>query len=414
MEASTTPGVIFKSRFVFSQQKFSQYINYIDRSAAVRSQGYELYSDYVGDYMDNPKKQNPYCSEKASALFTATKDRLSREEKEMLKRQFQKAQQANSPMWQQVISFTNSFLQDNGLYDSASGLLDEDRIRFVTRQAMAEMLKAENMDGSAVWSASIHYNTDNIHVHIAVVEPNPARTMKDFLVEKGNGQKEIKRQYKGSMKPSTFKKVKSKIVNNIVDRSAELSKINQIIRDDIVKDKRSHSSLRDKELRGAFLNLYRQMPSDMRTWFYGMNALNRIRPQIDRLSAKYIQLYHKQDFEELTQKLKEQENFLKSVYGQGKQEQYRNYTQTKMEDLYTRMGNAILRELREYHKKVRTEQKKHTVHDKFRDRIRVIHTQSDCLYHLKKALRQDYLSAKNQFEFAKLQQELEQYQEPEW
>lgn len=396
-----SPGVILKSRFVFSEKKFTEYINYIDRPEAVRGSAYQKYSVYT-DYMDNGKK----CylgfnneADKTSALFTATKDSLLPAEKQVLKTQFCKAQKNDSPMWQQVISFTNDFLEKYGLYDSRTKILDEVKLRTVTRLAMTEMLHDEHMDGAAVWSAAIHYNTDNIHVHIAIVEPSPTRKKKEFADEKGGGKKE---QFVGSMKKTTFGKMKSKIVNNIVDRSPELQKINEIIRDNIVAEKRGKSAYRDKQLRGIFLNLYSMLPNDRRLWFYNMNALSPVRPQIDRFTKIYIGMYHKQDFAELTRKLNDQQEFLRSVYGAGKEELYKNYAKTKTKDLYTRMGNAVLRELRDYDKKVRPRRQKKKA-EKQTDK----HRNSSAIYNLKKALKKDYDSAKNQLEFERLQQNIE-------
>ncbi len=397
----SSPGVILKSRFVFSKKKFTEYINYIDRPEAVRGNAYEKFSVYT-DYMDNGKKCTPGFNneaDKTSALFTATKDKLSLEEKQALKAQFCKAQKNDSPMWQQVISFTNEFLEEHGLYDSRSKMLDEDKIRTVTRLAIAEMLHDEHMDGAAVWSAAIHYNTDNIHVHIAIVEPAPTRKKKEFIDKKSGNKKE---QFVGSIKKTTFGKMKSKVVNNIVDRSPELQKINGIIRDNIVTVKRGRSSYRDKKLRGMFLNLYRTLPDDRRLWFYNMNALSSVRPEIDRFTKAYISMYHKQDFEELTRKLNEQQEFLRSVYGTGKEELYKNYSKTKIKDLYTRMGNAVLRELRNYDKKIYPRHIK-----KKAEKGATKYRGSSALYNLKKALKKDYGSAKNQIEFERLQQDIE-------
>lgn len=415
MSDKVTPGVILSSRFVFSEKKFAEYINYIDRSEAVRSKGYNLYSVYT-DYMDNPEKQqqklgfNPK-SERTSALFTATKDNLTLDEKENLKHQFLKAQKNESPMWQNVISFTNEFLEENGLYDSASGFLDENKIRYVTRLAMNEMLANEKMDASAVWSASIHYNTDNIHIHMAIVEPNPTRRKKEFTTKKKDGTKETKVQFKGMLKPKTFSKMKSKVINNIVDRSPQLTKINEIIRNDIVKEKRGKNSHKDKNLRGQFLNLYSKLPPDERLWHYNMNALNDVRPQIDDFTKIYIDMYHKRDFAELNKQLDEQQEFLKSVYGSGKKKMYENYKQTKINDLYTRMGNAILNELKNYDKTMRFERElshqnlspKQRLKEKSRCRSR----RGSSIYNLKKAVNKEYIDSKNNIEHEKLERSIE-------
>ena len=403
-EGKSAPGVILTSKYVFSSQKFSEYINYINRSSATRSKAYGLYSVYA-DYMGDPKKRPPGfnpASEKASSLFTITKDQLTNKEKQELKHQFEVAQKNDSPMWQQVISFTDEFLEKYGLYDRASGRLDEGRIRYVTRLAMQEEMKDENMDGAAVWSAAIHYNTDNIHVHIAVVEPYPTRKRKELFVP---GKPGVKKQIKGNMNPRTFSKMKSKIVNNIVDRAPELQKINDIIRNNIVAEKRSHSSYRDLRLYGTFIKLYNRMPRDRRLWKYNMNALHDMRPEIDSFTRLYMDMYHKEDFLELKKELQSQQEFLKSVYGSGKQKLYQNYAKTKMNDLYTRMGNAVLRELREYDKTLHNGKKSKGKNHSARN--------SSGLYDLKKALKKDYLQVRNQAAFRTLQQNIEYEQENE-
>lgn len=144
---------------------FNRYIDYIDREEAQRNTSiskFNLFNDYVG---------NPY---KGSHLFTADKDWLTSKEKQELKDVFTTAQMNESVMWQTVISFDNVWLSKNGVYDSKNKMLDERKICEVTRMAMTELLKREKLE-NAIWSAGIHYNTDNIHVHIAIVEPYPMR-----------------------------------------------------------------------------------------------------------------------------------------------------------------------------------------------------------------------------------------------
>lgn len=399
-----TPGVVFKSRFVFSDLKFTNYINYIDRPEAVRNAAYSLYSVYAS-------KRQPETPERTSALFTGTKDRLTLDEKKSLKKQFQIAQDAGSPMWQQIISFTTDFLHQNGLYDPKTKQLDEEKIREVTRTAVQEMLKDEHMEGSAVWSASIHYNTKHIHVHLAIVEPHPTRRVKEVEVEGENGEKVRQQQYRGSMKKATFSKVKSKIVNSIVDMPEQLKEINNLIRKNIVAEKRQHLSTKDKNLRGAFLNLYSKLPSDKRMWNYNMNALHDVRPEIDRFSKMYLELYHRDDLKKLSDSLHRQEEFLMSAYGAGKKEElYKNYSKNKMDELYTRMGNAVLRELREYDKTVRGIKARPKMRDP-KERLRyqkhISQTYQESWYDLKRALRKDFTSVKNQMSFEKLQTEIQ-------
>src|SRR5690625_7580768 len=113
------------------------------------------------DYMDD--------NEKEGELFTKLYKYLNNEEKKEMKRNFTLAQKNGSPMWQDVISFDNEWLSEQRLYDPETKKLDEDKVKNVVRESMSTLLKAENMQESGLWTASIHYNTDNIHVHIAKI-----------------------------------------------------------------------------------------------------------------------------------------------------------------------------------------------------------------------------------------------------
>ena len=154
-------GVVLVTKFVRPGAKaFKGYINYIDREEAIRNEYTDEWNGYV-DYMGNP--------EKTSALFTASTDRLTEEDKQSLKEQFIQAEENGNLMWQTVLSFDNRWLEEQGIYDSNTNMLDSDKIRELTRNSMDHMLEMEGIAESAVWSAAIHYNTDNIHIHIDLV-----------------------------------------------------------------------------------------------------------------------------------------------------------------------------------------------------------------------------------------------------
>ena len=127
------------------------------------------FNGYI-DYMGNSKK--------TTELFTKSKERLSLEEKSELQHIFQKAQDNGSLMWQTVISFDNRWLIENNLLDSKTNLLNESKIKEYCRGSIEKMLQSEGMDKNSLWSAAIHYNTDNIHIHVATVQPMPCRAMK--------------------------------------------------------------------------------------------------------------------------------------------------------------------------------------------------------------------------------------------
>ncbi len=149
---------------------FANYINYIDRLDSKRNEMLSTYSLY-NDYMDNP--------EKTTGLFTKGKLQLKPEEKDALKKVFETARGNGSLMWQTVISFDNRWLEKYGVYDSKTNILDENKLKEVATGAINKMLENEHLE-NAVWSGAIHYNTDNIHIHVATVELIPMRQQKEY------------------------------------------------------------------------------------------------------------------------------------------------------------------------------------------------------------------------------------------
>lgn len=388
--AEIKAGIILKSKFIVAGSKlFSGYIDYIGRDEAVRNENFQKFSAYQ-DYMDNPNK--------TTELFTAYHDNLTSEQKNDLKKQFETAQKNGSLMWQNVISFDNRWLEEHGIYESKTMTINERKLKEITRLAMASMLENENMKSSAVWSASIHFNTDNIHIHIATVEPNPTR--ESIFV---NGRK----QYRGKLKPNTLEKMKSKIANNILDRSAQQKEINDLIRERIIGSKKKSPSYRDLALKKSFKELYSKMPKDKRMWQYNMNGIAHLRGDIDELSKLYISTYHAKEFRDLKEKLLKEQEVIKSTYGSEGKKLYENYAENKIKDLYTRMGNTILKEMKEYDNIQHPLNSISATKNKFTRHMNNKNGMTDCVQNIKKSLNKDFESIKNQRYHDRLLQEIE-------
>lgn len=332
-----SPGVVIVTKFCTSDDRvFDEYVEYMDRDEAVRTEGnskFNLFGEFM-DYMDDP--------ERSSGLFTSGKDSLIEEEKAQLKAAFKLAQNNESLMWQTVISFDNAFLEENGLYDRENQILDEKKLKEITRGCMRKILKEEGLQESSIWSASFHYNTDNIHIHIATVEPFPQREM----IKEGK----YAGQRKGTWKMGSINAGRSYVVNNILDSQLENQKINSIIRENIIESKKRHPLHKDKDLAKKFMEIHSKMPSDKRKWNYAMNAMKEIRPELDELTTMFIEKYCADDFEELNKLLEEQEDRYTRAYGAGEQN---HMAENKIKDLYVRMGNTILKEMKEYDNEVK-------------------------------------------------------------
>ncbi|WP_028784619.1 MobP2 family relaxase [Thalassobacillus devorans] len=327
MSETVTPGVVLKTKFVTANKKvFQDYVQYVDREEAKgKGDAHRSMFSLYNHYMDDP--------DKTSALFTQQSDHLSVDGKQGIKSLFEQAQKKNSIMWQDVITFDNDWLQNRGVYDSKTHTLDEDVLKQVTRKSMQSMMKKESLQESAVWSAAIHYNTDNIHIHVATVEPNPTRD-------------------RGKRKPKTLDAMKSEVVNGLLNRTQERNQINSLIRDHIVNAKKENSSMKwsNREIKPLFLDVYNHLPKDKRQWHYGYQTLNPIRPKVDELTTRYLYKYHGKDMKQLHDKLDQEVNELKQAYGDGPKDKkrFQHYKQNKLDDLYKRMGNAFIQEMKRY------------------------------------------------------------------
>ncbi|MGG3233717.1 MobP2 family relaxase [Priestia flexa] len=392
--SSVIPGVVLKTKFVTSDKKaFQDYVDYVDRDEAKKEQKvHEKLFTLYQDYMDNP--------DKTSSLFTQQSNHLNDVEKKQLKKLFEKAQKNNSIMWQDVITFHNPWLQENGLYDAHTHTVDEKKLMEITRQSMKEMLKRERLNESAVWSAAIHYNTGNIHIHIATVEPQPTRE-------------------RGKRKPKTLDAMKSTVVNQILNRGEQHQKINELIRNDMVGKKKQDSSLKwkNRDIQPLFLQIYNHLPEDKRQWQYSYRTLKPMRPFIDVLSQKYIEKYHRNEYQQLLKKLDKEVGELKKAYGEGKgdEKRYKDYKQTKIDDLYKRMGNAFLKEMKDYDKQ--QQQIKRMAESKKQSKRPASFNQKVSMHFalkkMERAFKSEYESWKNQQHYERLQKEIEHHREEE-
>lgn len=308
-------------------EKFREYIDYMDREEAQRNNAittYNLFNEYMG---------NPY---KSTGLFTADKDSLTLQEKKQLKEVFSIAQTNQSLMWQTVISFDNNWLQKNGIYDMKSKMLDERKLKTVTRKAINELLKNEGLD-QAVWSASIHYNTDNIHVHIATVEPYPMR--KKMMYQ---GKEEIR----GKFKLSNINHCKSVVINEIMQTREMNLRINTIIRKDIVGKLKEEELTKDSEIKSKFLELCQSLPEIPKNRInYGNKEMRQYRAMIDEISEKFLEVYSSEKYYELREILDRQSLLYTEAYGG---DQGGNYKKNKLQELKEKMGNAVLKQAKDY------------------------------------------------------------------
>lgn len=306
---------------------FKGYIDYINREEAQRNNAISTFNLF-NDYMGNPVK--------STGLFTEDKDALTYTEKQELKSIFELAQKNESLMWQTVISFDNLWIEKNGLYDSEKKILDEQKVKETVRLAINRLLKSEGLE-HAVWSAAIHYNTDNIHVHIATVEPYP---MREKMIYDGN------LEVRGKFKLKNINKSKSTVVNEIMQTKEINQRINKIIRKDIVEHLKGYELAQDTLLKEKFLQFCEVLPAVPRNMqHYNNAAMSLYQNRLDEISNIFLEKYCPEQYHELLEILNQQSALYEEAYG-GRN--FGFYKEDKIHDLMKRMGNATLNSAKNY------------------------------------------------------------------
>ena len=284
---------------------FQEYIDYMNRSYATETQSDEL-----------------------TAIFTQDANYLQREKVTELKQKLEQAHENGSLLWQGVISFDNEFLADQGLYDRATGRVDQQAIKTVMRDVIPKMIQKEGLSDSAFWWGNIHLNTDNIHVHFGLSEVQSNR-------EKIFYQPRHRMEYRGNFSQKTIQKCKSDVFHGLINdktRSALLRK-EQILAnlkanliDQVFQESRVVRSTEKNFLEQAYNHLPFQ-----KKWRYGSNAKDFAVSKF--FLDKYLDSYFEHDGKGLYQEfLQETHDFLQTYKGAYSAEKNHTYEKIRKAD----------------------------------------------------------------------------------
>ena len=290
------------------------------------------------DYMGNKKK--------TIAVFDKNSDALSMDEVREYKKKFDFAQTKGCNQNKSVVSFDNEWLNKTGLRDEKSGYINDAKLRQTMRICMRTIIEEENFHRDSMWVGAIHYNKEHIHIHASIIEPESTRK----VITEGK----YKGQFRGMLSQTTINKAKARMVNNILSMDREHELINELTRNVIVGNLKNNTLYNDKELSVGFMNLYSQLPKENKKWFYKGKEIVDYIPMVDDLSRQYLMKYCKDEYSLLKEVLEKQSGKYLDAYGQT----YKGYDSknqfliNKEEDLFYRMGNAILKQLRLFDKLV--------------------------------------------------------------
>lgn len=334
-----------------SSGAFQSYIEYMDRENAVRNEAYEQYSAftasegtselYEGDSEETMDGYIKYMANpiKTSNLFTLETNSLDSDDIAELKSAFIQASESGSPMWQDVFSFRNEWLVEHGYLDPITNQLDEKKIQNATRLGMNAMLKKEDMTHSAIWTASIHYNTDNIHVHIATVEPKSTRDMHTYTDPKTNMTITERKGYRSR---ATLRSMKSAFANQLIGLEAERARIDEL-KKKMIEGMRSEIGKSTITQYGDLLQqIIEKLPPQKGYQKYGYAEKFDFKKPLDQM----INIFLKENYSELLNEIQERQERIsfeeEAAFGEG-----RTSSENKMKTLYTRLGNSILNHIKE-------------------------------------------------------------------
>ena len=127
----------------------------------------------------------------------------------------------------------------------------------------------------------------------------------------------------------------------------EYKEINKVLRDNLVKSAKDFDLSKDMEMKRLINGVIKNLPSDSRHWHYNYNTMKDANKHLDKLTEYYIKNYQYDEYKDLIDKLYKHKEKLKNIYGVGKRPKYKEYKKNKIDELYTRMGNTFLSEMKD-------------------------------------------------------------------
>ena len=239
----------------------------------------------------------------------------------------------NGYVWNLVISFPPDFAINNGLITKSDF---SDLTKNIMPTLITDMgLKLDN----TIWYASLHRNTKNPHMHILIYEKNKTAT-------------------NGFVPKFAIHNMKSNIANYLIDntkfyklRDNEFSNIaGNISLKDLtkVKSQKLYSDSFRKGLNDRLLNFYSTLPKQGRLQYNSKNMIP-YKKELDSI-IEYILLHDsvKYNYANYLKLLETHQKELTELYGMTKDNKNRKYYNDQLNRLYTKIGNEILSNYKNY------------------------------------------------------------------
>ena len=347
-----TPGVIFNNHFIYDWHiGTGDYSDYAKRDEAVTKEenilpDHDSYSvlndpkildDQSKSIHESLKSEYDYFNymrnkEKSDGLFDATRDKLTTDEINQFREYEKISKKEGCPKYIGIASFDNDFLRENNLI--IGDQINITAIKNAARKGMNALInKSDKLVASnCYWTAAIHTNTDNVHIHYQLLEyhrlENRCKTRKD----------------KDMIERSAMESLISVIATslNANDLTKDLTEYERNILMKQVKYNFSSSIAKIEELT-------EKLPNN-RGWQYNRldkSTQNQIDNCIRSIISENAELT--QQYKNYLTKIEAVQNNSKRRYGEGSH--YTDYKETRLhgkDGFYSRVGNSFLKICKDY------------------------------------------------------------------
>ena len=325
--SAKTPNVLFRAQyytkdskeygFYSSRDSSNDYLNYV--STGAKSGKVRDYLDYAGN------------EEKSSGAFSS-KGLLTPKEKKEIR---EGLKNTKAQIWSCLLSFEEQFGKEH-----LKSWLDAKEI---IEKEFPKFLKENNIRyDNIVWFAGMHENTDNRHIHICFFEKEPLRI---------TSRSKEPRFHEGTLKRISMENLKIRVEQRMSGIEYDIkSSRNEIISksEEYLNQAVNSSVAFDKTVKEKLIGLYRRLPNG--NFGYESHKLDAYRDEIDDITTHYLMNDAKatNQYVNLLRKLSESDRKTKELC-EAQHIDYKPHMKAEKfrKDLYRRIGNRILKHIRD-------------------------------------------------------------------
>ncbi|MHC5375788.1 relaxase MobL [Enterococcus sp. LJL120] len=204
------------------------------------------------------------------------------------------------------------------------------------------------------WTGAIHYNTDNIHVHIGYTERTSSRPLIEVVNEENPSFYNLER--KGKFLKKNIRATRAKFINELLTMDDMLMQTSEQFNKMIENAKGYSENFVTDQYATLFQNLYEAMLENRRFWKYGYAKGQKFQYQVDAITNLYLNTEQSAEVEKLRQYLAPISKEYEAAYGNPKnQPTYEDNKLYGKDGLYHKIGNVVLSKLSEYDKTIRSQ-----------------------------------------------------------